>query len=292
MRGETVTRAARHNWLGALGACMLLALGAPAGAQWVELPGEGWAELAVSRQDTRERFDFDGARKPFFAEGHAITTSFHLTAVVGLFSGLDASVEIPFHRLDFTDEGGDLGRSALGDPRVFLRVSPPLFRDSDLQVALRGGVKLAGGDFPVSPEIIPLGEGQRDWEVIVEVGRSLGPGSMHVSGWLGYRWREANEERELDFGDEILFLAAVGGSFGRLEYKLGVDGIGGLTPELQGIRVESARRRLVRLLPSLFWRTGLGLVQVGTRLPFAGKNLPAGASFTLGYRMAWPSGGS
>ena len=120
----------------------------------------------------------------------------------------------------------------------------------------------------MNPEIIPLGEGQRDWELIVEVGHSMRPRSMYVSGWLGYRWREANNDIDIDFGDEVFFLAAFGGSFGRLGYKLAVDGIAGLTPELQGVRVENARRGLYRLLPSLFWRTGYGHAQVGTRLPF------------------------
>ena len=290
MGSETVNRGGPHKWLRALGACALLAPGQSAGAQWIESPGEGWADLSMSRHDTRERFDFEGARKPFFAGGHSVTTSFHLTAVLGLFDGLDAWVELPVHRLEFTDDGGAVQRTALGDPRVFLRVSPSTFRESDVPVSLRGGVKLAGGEFPVNPEIIPLGEGQRDWELIVEVGHSMRPRSMYVSGWLGYRWREANNDIDIDFGDEVFFLAAFGGSFGRLGYKLAVDGIAGLTPELQGVRVENARRGLYRLLPSLFWRTGYGHAQVGTRLPFFGKNLPAGPSLTVGYLMAWPLG--
>ena len=73
-----------------------------------------------------------------------------------------------------------------GDPRIFLRAGSSLFGVNELPVAvaLRGGVKLTTGAFENDAETISLSQGQRDWSLLLEVGKSLHPLPMYVSGGL------------------------------------------------------------------------------------------------------------
>ena len=264
----------------------------PSRGQWVEPPGTGWTKLQVSHQDTRQRFDKNGTVEPFFNEdARAITTTVRVTGAVGLWRGLDAWADVPVHRLAFNDATRDRRSAGLGDPRLFLRAGPALVGLDALPVAvaLRGGVKVPVGDVEVDAEVIPLTEGQRDWELLLEVGASLHPWPAYVMAWAGYRWREANPELRRKPGDERLFYAAAGGSVDRLRWKLAVDGRVGRPPLRTDfdLRLEGDRRALVQLIPTLGWAVGPGAIEAGARLPVHGRNLPAGPVFTLGYFLTW-----
>ena len=257
----------------------------------MEAPLSGWAQLAVYHHDTREEYGPTGEVRKLFADGHAVTTSAYLTAAVGLVSGVDAWVQLPFHRLSFDDAAGKRERLGVGDPRFYLRAGPEaLGFEGAPAVALRAGLKLPGADFPVDPEVIPLTEGQRDWELLLEAGHSFHPAPVYVAGWVGYRWREENEEVLRDPGDErLLYVAAGGETIGRLTWKLAVEGLSGRTPRIEGVAVETARRRMIQLLPTLGWRIDPGVVELGARVPVDGRNLPAGPALVAGYFLAWDS---
>ena len=256
-------------------------------AQWIEAPGRGWVDVRVAHHDTRRAFGPGGEPERFFAGGRAVTTSLHLTSAVGLVCGMDVWLQLPAHRLVYADAGGRRERVGLGDPRLYLRFGPALFGLEPVPVALRAGVKLPVGDFPVDAEVIPLGEGQRDWEALVELGHAFRDRPLYVMGWVGYRWREANEELAWDPGAEPFAFAAAGGSHRRFVWKLAAEGWLGRPPTIQGIRLPSARRQFLQALPSLGWRTSVGVVELGGRLPLAGRNLPAGPALVLGYFARW-----
>jgi hypothetical protein len=264
-------------------------------AQWVEAPGEGWLEFSVTHHRTDTRFGPDGDVEPLFnAESRSVTTSAFLTTAVGLVPGLDAWAQVPFHRLQFDDIVRDRTSTGLGDPRIFLRAGPKAFGlDIGLPIAVRGGVKFPVGDFPIDAEVIPLTEGQRDWELLVELGYSFYPAPVYVMGWAGYRWRTFNDEIDSKPGDERLLYAAAGGSLGDLTWKVAVDGLFGTPPMRRlastglEIELEQDTRRLVQLLPSVGWTVGPGAVEVGARIPVDGRNLPAGPALTLGYFVNW-----
>lgn len=229
---------------------------------------------------------------PFFADGHAITTSFFLTGAVGVVRGADVWVQVPVHRLSFDDAGGERDETGLGDVRLFLRLGPKLLRARlPVAVAVRGGVKLPGADFPVDAEVIPLTEGQRDWELMLEVGHSFHPFPLYVMGWFGNRWREENEEVVRDPGDERFAFAAAGGDLpAGFTWKFAWEGLWGLAPRIERLTVPTAKRRLQQLFPSVGRRLGPGILEVGGRIPVSGRNLPAGPALMGGYFLSW--GGS
>lgn len=264
----------------------------PIHGQWVEPPGVGWVELRVSHHDTREEFDKDGDSVPFESEGaRAMTTTLRLTGAVGFRPGLDVWFDAPFHRLEFNNAQGDRLSAGPGDPRLFLRAEPTLVGIDDLPVALalRGGVKFPLGDFEVDAEVIPLSEGQRDWEMLLEVGKSLHPWPVYLLAWGGYRWREENAEVEQKPGDEWLLYLAAGGSRGPFHWKVALDGLFGQPPIRTrfDLSLENDKRQLVQLIPSLGWSVGPGVLKVGGRVPVHGRNFPAGAIGTVSYFLSW-----
>ena len=267
----------------------LAALATSAEAQWVELPGEGWVDLTVYYIDTREHFGFDGEVRDFFADGHAVSTSAFLTVAAGILPGVDGWLQVPYHRLQFDDAGDDRLRSGIGDTNLYLRIRPLHYLGSDFPFAVRAGAKVPVGDFAVDDfNIIPLGDGQTDWELMAEIGHSFWPFPAYVNGWVGYRWRSPNVQARRDFGDEGFFLAQAGGNRGALGFQLLVEGMKSVTTGVfEGIPVPNAERALFQVTPKVSYAVGPGTVSVGARISLAGKNLPAGTSLVLGYFSRW-----
>lgn len=266
----------------------------PSHAQWVEPPGRGWVKLLVSHHDTQQKFGIDGRLEPLDRldeEARAVTTTTRLSGALGLVRGVDAWIDVPLRRLQFDDAVADRQRTGISDPRLFLRVGPGLFGVENLPVAvaLRGGVKFPVGDFAVDAEVIPLSEGQRDWELLLEMGQSLHPWPVYVMAWVGYRWREPNTSIDRKPGDERVFYVAAGGSAGHFRWKLALDGFLGRPPVRTSfdLKLENDRRELAQLIPTLGWQIGPGALEAGLRLPVHGRNLPAGPLFTLGYFVTW-----
>ena len=256
-------------------------------AQWIEKPRKGWIQAALYRHETSTVFDEKGSREQIFNNGHAETTSLFLTAAGGLIHGMDVWVQVPFHHLVFEDNLDRRRRTGVGDPRIFVRIGPELVRLRAVPVAVRAGVKLIGGDFPVDAEIIPLGEGQRDWEVMAEAGHSFFPLPAYMMGWIGYRWRETNHEAAWKPGNEAFAYLAAGGALFGTQWKVAVEGWRGESPVIQGFTIPSARREMLQIFPTLGWSIGPGAIEFGLRLPIAGRNLPARPALMLGYFTRW-----
>ncbi len=263
-------------------------------AQWVQKPGTGWLQASFYHHDTRERFDEQGNQEPLFNEGgRSITTSLFLTGAYGVYRGIDVWAQVPLHRLAFNDVAADRESFGLGDPLLHVRVGPSLIGvKTPFAVAIRAGVKLPFGEFPIDSEIVPLSEGQRDWEVMLELGHSFYPAPVYVMGWAGYRWRETNDDIERKPGDERFAFMAVGGAYNRLSWKLALEAIfGEKWISFTGVRIPLAmsERELVQVLPTVGWALNRGTVELGARLPVMGQNLPAGPALFLGYFI--PIGG-
>lgn len=274
-------------------ACLTALLGVaaasgPGGAQWTQPPGEAWTDLAVHHHDTTEEYGPGGEKQPFFADGHSITTSLYLTTAIGIVNGLDAWLQVPLHFFSFDDAAGDRQQTGLGDTRVYARLGSRLLGLPAVPIALRGGIKIPGSEFPVDPQVIPLSEGQVDWELILEVGHSFHPAPFYAMGWAGYRWRTENTEEHRKPGDERFAFLAIGGEIGsRFVWKLAGEGLWGLAPVVDGLEIPTASRRLIQIQPTAGVRAGPGVVQLGGRLPVSGRNMPAGPALVAGYFVPW-----
>ncbi len=256
-----------------------------------EAPGTGWVQLTVFHLNTRDQFGPNGRSAPYFADGHLITTSLIATAVVGIVRGVDVWAQLPVHTVRFEEASGARASTGLGDPRFYVRVGPELvgIRPGTLPVALavRGGVKFPGAEFPVDAQLIPITEGQRDWELLLEFGKTFDPLPLYAMGWVGYRWREENTKIGRDPGDERFAYLAAGTRHGPVTLRVGVQALWGSTPRNLSFAIPTARRRMFEILPTVARRVGPGEVQVGSRIPVTGRNLPGGVAFSFGYFFAW-----
>jgi len=251
--------------------------------QWVEAPGKGWLSVEAYHHDTRDRFDSNGDRNPIAVNGHAVSTAIFATGAVGLIPNWDLWARASLNFLSFDDAGRERSENGPGDVNLWLRVAPLKYLGVDFPFAVRGGVKLPAGAAPIDAEIIPLSEGQTDWEIMAELGHSFWPRTVYVNGWVGYRYRLAHKDTRRNPGNEAFFLAQVGGGLGSVQYKLVVEGWDGGVPILEGIRVTTDQRSYLQVTPSLWYVTGFGGFELGWRVPIEGRNLPDGGALVIGY---------
>lgn len=287
----------RRSVIAGLAVVLGALVASPCHGQWVEPPGTGWLQIRISHQSTQEGFNKNGTVVPLDEldpDARSVTTTARFTGALGLVRGIDAWFDVPIHRQSFTGSGSDLLSTGVGDPRFYLRTGPRPFGVDNLPVAvaLRGGVKLTTGTFENDAEAISLSEGQRDWEVLLELGKSFHPVPVYVMGWGGYRWREENEAINRDPGNEWLFYTAVGGSVNRFEWKVAVDGVFGTPSFSTATGFRFAPRELVQVIPTVGWSVGPGTVQAGLRIPVHGRStrsnrLPASPTVTAGYFLTW-----
>jgi Putative MetA-pathway of phenol degradation len=254
-------------------------------------PGAGWVQGSVFSLGTSEQFGTTGNTEDYFAEGNLDLTSLLLTGAVGLVPGLEAWGQLSFHSLDFREVSGSRTRTGVGDARLWLRAGPRLLGIDEnrlpVWVGLRAGIKLPGSSFPIDSQIIPLTEGQRDAEVAVELGRALGGGRFIVQGWGGYRWRGENTKADSRPGNEWFGYLAGSTSVGGLGLRVAAQLLRGAPYKSLGFAIPSSRRQMFELFPSIGRQLGSGQLEVGARVPVAGRNLPAGNALTFGYTIGF-----
>lgn len=249
-------------------------------------PGAGWFQVAARGVRSTSFYGTGGSVHDLPGLTSATTVSAYLTASVGLVRGLEIWGQLPVHRLDVRDEALDRSRVGLGDPRFSVRMGPELLGLDPVPVSVRAGVKLAGSEFPVDSRVLPLSEGQTDYELALESGVRLGE-AMYAVAWAGHRWRSEDAGSRREPGDERFAHLAVGGDVGALRLELGVDALDGGAPRQNGLALPASARRLVQISPTVGWAAGAGRFQVSAQVPVSGRSLPTGPAVGVGYLLAW-----
>ncbi len=248
--------------------------------------GSGWFQVSALRQASDRYFGTGGERRPFLAAGEVTTHSLYLTAAVGVVPGVDLWAQLPVLAVRYADQSGQRQATGVGDPRVAVRLGPKAW-GVGLPVMVRWGLKLPGREFPVDATLIPLSEGQRDWEVSLESGTTLGHQAAYVAGWVGYRWREENVTVRRKPGNERFAHLAVGSQFRGVRAEAALQFLSGEAPRYVGVELSTAARRLLTLQPTLAYPAGPGVVELTGVVSLAGRNLPSGPGVSAGYRLGW-----
>ena len=250
-------------------------------------PGNGWLLATVHRVRSNEIYGSDGAALRFIGNGEATTTSAFLTGAIGLTWGVELWAQVPIHALDFDDVTGTRERTGLGDPRFSVRIGSELFTDEVWPISVRAGIKFAGSEFPIDASVLPLTEGQTDYEVAVESGWSFGDLPLYALGWVGYRWRTEDAASETKPGNELYAHLALGGIVGSVRLELALDALDGAAPSRSGLLIPASARRLLQLTPTIGWSLGVGSLELGAQIPVSGRNLPTGSGISIGYLLPW-----
>lgn len=254
--------------------------------------GSGWVQVTGYYTRSTEFYDPNGNTRPLLTGGETSTSSMFVTAAGGIGRGLELWLQIPVHRVALEDHTGEVSRIAVGDPRISLRAGGALIGLDALPVAIRAGIKLPGSEFPVDTNEVPISEGQTDVELALEAGRRLaGAYPLHIVGWAGYRWRFEDTRRQRKPGNERFVRLGAGGPIGpawsSLRWDLAVEGLWGAGLEQQGLVLDSARRRLVQVLPTVAWKLGGAELELTGRFNVTGRNLPSGSAVSAGVVVPW-----
>ena len=250
-------------------------------------PGNGWVLATFHRVQSNELYSSDGTALRFFGNGEATTTSAFLTGAIGVTWGIELWAQVPIHSLDFDDVTGTRQRTGLGDPRVSVRIGSELFSDDIWPISVRAGIKFAGSEFPIDASVLPLTEGQTDYEVALESGWSFGSLPFYALGWVGYRWRTEDAASETKPGNERYAHLALGGLLGSVRLEVALDALDGEAPARSGLLIPASARRLVQLTPTIGWSLGAGSLELGAQIPISGRNLPTGSGVSIGYMLPW-----
>ena len=259
----------------------------PSGSLTTLHPGNGWVLATVHRVRSNELYGSDGTALQFLGNGEATTTSAFLTAAIGVTWGVELWAQVPIHALDFDHVTGTRERTGLGDPRVSVRVGSELFTDDVWPISVRAGIKFAGSEFPIDASVLPLTEGQTDYEVAVESGWSFGDLPLYALGWVGYRWRTEDATSRTKPGNERYAHLALGGILGSVRLELALDALDGEAPSRSGLLIPASARRLLQLTPTIGWSLGAGSLELGAQIPVSGRNLPTGSGVSIGYLLPW-----
>ncbi len=260
---------------------------APLAAQWPVGQGNYWVKASFFHHETTQEFRSNGEKRDFLAvDAESRSRAYFLDALVGVTDRLDVWVQAPYFDLSFDDAAGDRNSTGFGDIRVSARYNLFQLRGGSIPVSARVTAKVPVADLTIDAEVIPVGEGQWDYEAWLESGISLWPLPLYSVVWLGYRWRTLNEETTREPGDEVTFLAEFGGTdwVGGLGGKIVLDGIFGRAGVIQGIQLgPDDRREILYVAPTAIYSfTPETMLEVALRIPLGGKNFPAGAPLQVG----------
>jgi hypothetical protein len=278
---------ARSLLVGAVLAWALLGWSAPARAgAWVYPKGVTWFKLAFVYQSTGERYFLDGERIPYFFEGHNETAAAFLDFRHGLGAGFDVLLQLPIYSVRFDDLADERKSTGIADVRAGARWN---FLADPVVATVGAVVKFPTGEFVNDAEVVPVGEGQYDFEVGIEVGRSLWPRPGYLSGELRYRFRTENKKNGIDPGDEI-FWSFEGGYevLPKLMVKGLIRGLYGFDATSFGLAIASLRREVIYLEPGVIYALSpTQTIEFSVPVTVRGRNWPAGPVLNVGFSQTF-----
>ncbi len=280
-----------------LALCALLPQTAYAGA-WTLKKGHFWGKVTGMTQSTTEEYvaaggagrepDLNrvyesGDRARYRENGHFSSHAIFMDVFYGLNDRADIGIQLSFYRHKFENVGFRPANvaSGFGDVRGWAKIN--IVQDPVVGT-LKFGFKVPTGKFQNRDGIIPVGEGQWDFDAGVQMGRSFWPLSIYTNVDLGYRRRAKNSAIDRAPGDEWFFNAEVGYSpVHKLFLVLKLEGIRGKPPRVLNLELPSEARRVTYFAPTLLIGPYQNLsFETAVRITAGGRNFPAGYTWTAG----------
>lgn len=283
-------------------ACQALSPATASAGAWTLPRGHFWGKVTYFQQATDEwyisarQFNgewFDpGTKRPYNFDGSYESKAVFIEGFYGVTDRLDLGAQIPHFDQTFQDatRSEPPTDSGFSDLRLLAKLRV-LQRPAVL--TLKGTVKFPTGNFVNEDGLIPVGEGQWDFDFVVQAGRSFWPLPVYVAADVGYRIRRENEEILRDPGEEWLINGEVGYNITPkllLATKLELLR-GGMGTDF-GIPSSSSIKRITYVAPTVSYalheRTA---VEAAVRFSINGRNFPAGKQITVGMSTGFDLGG-
>ena len=255
---------------------------------WTLQQGQFWGKLTYFQQHTEEwyvgkgRFGTPGTRAGYDFDGQYESRAVFFEGLYGVTDRLDLGLQVPyfdqsFANTVFAEPRTDTGLSDIRALAKFRLLAKPLV------LALKAGVKVPTGEFKNEDGLIPVGEGQWDFDFVGQVGRSFWPLPLYGNIDLGYRVRTHNEQIDRDPGDEWFLNAEVGYQLVRQFMLVGKCEVLRSSPAIVFGSIEAEIKRITYLTPTLLYAVGhRTMIEAAVRFSLNGRNFPAGRQFVLG----------
>ena len=268
---------------------ILLGAAADVGAGAWTLPrGQLWGKLTYFQQQTQEwyvgkgRFGVPGTRARYDFDGQYESRAVFFEGLYGVTDRLDLGLQVPyfdqsFANTVFAEPRTDTGLSDIRALAKLRLLAKPLV------LAFKAGVKVPTGEFKNEDGLIPVGEGQWDFDFVGQVGRSFWPLPLYGNIDLGYRVRTRNEQIDRDPGDEWFLNAEVGYQLMRQLMLVGKCEVLRSSPAIVFGSIEAEIKRITYLTPALLYTIGQRtMIEAAVRFSLNGRNFPAGRQLVLG----------
>lgn len=309
--GRTATKQILAVTLAALAIAVMMVPSPVEAGAWTLPAGRVWTKVSWFQQTTDEWYidapepvllddgtfgaHSIGTRRPYRFDGEYESKAIFLEGFIGVTDWLNLGVQVPYFDQVFNDDTrveppSDAG---LSDVRLYAKTR---LLHKPLSLTMKFGAKIPTGDFRNEDGLIPVGEGQWDFDVIVQAGRSLWPLPAYANVDVGYRVRMRNEEIDRDPGDEWLVNAEVGAQpRAWMSLALKYEMLQSQKGETFGIRTASLIKRISYLAPTVGVRIHDDTwLEVAMRTSLGGRNFPAGRQWVVGLstefeaRSLWP----
>jgi len=262
---------------------------------WTLKRGDLWVKTSFYYQKTRDRYFADklacpierngncrnGDRVRFPNNGESKIKAVFLDFSYGLLDQVQLNFQIPYYVIEFADFGGDRKTTDIGDIRFgaqYRLIANPLVSSVKIEA------KAPTGFFNRDSELVPVGDGQWDLELMARFGKSLWPIPAYANLDVGYRFRfkPAEKTTNRDPGNEFIFRAEAGYNVLRtLQVKVSVNGLYG-NKFKQG-DIVAPERQVLFFEPGIHWNIqGPLAIDTGVQFSLSGKNYTAGEVFNFG----------
>ena len=230
-----------------------------------------------------------GERAAYRENGRYRSTAFFFDFFYGITDRLDAGIQVPFFRQTFENVGFRPPNTSSGfsDIRLFTKFNA---LQKPFVGTIKLGIKVPTGKFENQDGIIPVGEGQWDFDFIAQLGRSFWPLPLYTNLDIGYRLRLKNDTISRDPGDEWCFNAEIGYQpTDKLLLALKVEGIRGNPSRVFNIALPRDVKRITYLSPTLVIGPYRNFhFEPTLRISVAGQNFPAGPILGMGISYSAP----
>ena len=273
---------------------LLLSSGPVWACAWTFQKGKVWTKLTFMTQDTNDSYIGvprpnvpRGERAPNLLNGEYRSRTFFFDAFYGITDNFNIGIQVPFFNQTFEDDelttlfGGPVSSTGFSDIRVFLKHK---VTNGPVVSSLKFGFKAPTGKFENTQGLIPVGEGQWDFDFILQVGRSFWPFRGYANVDAGYRLRMKNTEVERDPGDEFFWIAEFGYQWTeKWMTVVKYEGIRGQETTSLGLQLSGDVKKIQYISPAaLFQINESSAIEAGIRFSISGQNFPAGPVFQVG----------
>lgn len=271
------------------------------GGAWTFPKNTLWVKTVLMAQDTNDEYigiprpnSVGGEKAPYLNDGNYSSRAVFVDAFYGLTDWLNVGLHLPYFSQTFDDtvlrsllNGEKQTTSGVSDMRGFIK-----FRllQGPIVTSMKIGIKAATGKFENRIGIIPVGEGQWDFDFVGQFGRSFWPIKGYVNVDFGYRLRTKNNKIDRDPGDEIFWIGEIGYQVHRkIMVAMKYEGTRGKSAKSLGLSFPDQAKRITYFTPVVMVGPFLDTISFEGQVRFSvnGRSFPAGAVFLFGfsYRM-------